>query len=473
MNDETRVLILDDEPEMLENVDRMLSAEGYRCWTLSDPRRFRELRKEVDPDVLITDLRMPEADGMTILAAARADDPSLPVILITAYGTVSSAVDAMHEGAFDYLTKPFTVDELVVAVERAVRHRHLTLENRRLRQEIRRGSRAPSAIGTSPAFERVLERTRKVALTDANVLITGESGTGKELFARLVHDMSGRSEGPFVPIDCAALPESLLESELFGHEAGAFTGAVSRRDGLIVGADGGTLFLDEIGELSLPLQSKLLRVLEERQVRRLGDSRLVDVDVRLVSATNMNLKEALRAGDFREDLYYRLNVVGLELPPLRERTGDIPLLAGRFLEEFAAASGKDVPEVSPEAWRILERYDWPGNIRQLRNVIHRMVVLDEDGLIAAGDLPTENHSLGAEPSGGAEFDDPGICLDYDNAREEAMHAFRAAYLERLLDAHDGNVSQAARTAGVHRRTIHRWINELEEARNGKDTDDTS
>ncbi|NIP56538.1 MAG: response regulator [Gemmatimonadetes bacterium] len=460
MSEETRVLILDDEPEMLENLDRMLSGEGYSCWTLSDPEGFRELRARVDPDVLITDLRMPGADGMTILAAARADDPSLPVILITGYGTVSSAVDAMHEGAFDYLTKPFTVDALLVSVERAARHRRLVQENRTLREEVRRGSRTETVIGSSPAFVRILERAQKVAPTDATVLITGESGTGKEVLARLVHDLSRRAEGRFVPVDCAALPEGLLESELFGHEEGAFTGAVSRRDGLIVEADGGTLFLDEIGDLSVPLQSKLLRVLEERQVRRLGDSRLVDVDIRLVAATNANLKETLRDGSFREDLYYRLNVVGLELPPLRARRDDIPLLAGRFLEEFAASTGKEVPEVSPEAWRVLERYDWPGNIRQLRNVVHRLVALDEDGLIAAGDLPTEIR-FPATDRARLGVSGNGMSLDYERAREEAKLAFRATYLERLLDAHDGNISQAARTAGVSRRTIHRWIADLE------------
>lgn len=471
MPDETRVLVLDDEPAMLENIDRMLSAEGYQCWTLSDPSGFRDLRAEIDPDVLITDLRMPTADGMTILASARADDPSLPVIVITAYGTVSSAVDAMHEGAFDYLTKPFSVDALVVAVERAARHRRLTLENRKLRQEIRQGSRDRSIIGTSPSFERILDRARKVALTEANVLITGESGTGKEVFARLVHEASGRSAGPFVPVDCAALPAGLLESELFGHVQGAFTGAIARRDGLIVEAHGGTLFLDEIGELSVALQSKLLRVLEERQVRRLGDSRLLDVDVRLISATNKKLKEALDRGDFREDLYYRLNVVELDLPPLRERVGDIPLLIGHFFEEFAAATGKDIPEVSPEAWKVLESYRWPGNIRQLRNVAHRLVALDEDGLVTAADLPGELESTGGGLAHDLATADVGKQLDYGLARQASTLSFRAAYLARLLATHDGNVSQAARTAGVHRRTLYRWMAEVEEHQRKGDHDE--
>jgi len=460
MADETTVLILDDEPEMLENLERMLSTQGYQCHTLSDPTEFRRVRNDVNPDVLITDLRMPGADGMTILAVARADDPSLPVIVITGYGTVSSAVDAMHEGAFDYLTKPFTVDALLVAVERAARHRKLVLENRELRDEIRRGRRRETVIGTSPAFVRILERARKVAPTDANVLVTGESGTGKELVARLLHEHSQRADQPFVPVDCASLPEGLLESELFGHEEGAFTGAVSRREGLVVEASGGTLFLDEIGEMGVSLQSKLLRVLEERQVRHLGDSNLVDVDIRVVAATNVNLKDALREDTFREDLYYRLNVVSLELPPLRGRREDIPLLAGRFLEEFAASTGKDVPEVSPEAWRALERYHWPGNIRQLRNVIHRLVALDDAGLIAVGDLPMDIRFPGLDRRNGRGPGD-STSLEYDQAREDARHAFQAAYLERLLKAHDGNISQAARTAGVSRRTIHRWIAELE------------
>lgn len=465
MDDAHKVLILDDEPEMLENLDRMLSAEGFRCWTLADPARFREVRNQVDPDVLITDLRMPGADGMTILAAARADDPSLPVILITGYGTVSSAVDAMHEGAFDYLTKPFTVDDLLVSVRRAARHRALVVENRTLREEVRRGSRVETVVGTSPAFVRVLERARKVASTDANVLIRGESGTGKEVVARLIHDVSQRAERRFLPVDCAALPEGLLESELFGYEEGAFTGAVSRRNGLLLEANGGTIFLDEIGELSVRLQSKLLRVLEERQVRHLGDSRLVDVDVRVVAATNVNLEEALRDGSFRRDLYYRLNVVGLELPPLRVRREDIPLLAGQFLEEFAESTGKDVPEVSPDAWKALERYHWPGNVRELRNVSHRLVALDEDGLIAVGDLPTEIRFPGSGPMADPAFGN-GMPLEYSRAHELAERAFRARYLERLLDAHEGNISRAAETAGVSRRTIHRWIAELQGPRPG-------
>lgn len=460
MTDTTRVLIVDDEPEMLENIDRMLSSEGYLCRTLSDPARFRDVRNEIDPDVVITDLRMPGADGMTILTVARADDSTLPVILITGYGTVSSAVDAMHEGAFDYLTKPFSVDDLLMSVERAARHRALVVENRTLREKVRLGSREETVVGTSPSFVRVVERAKKVATTDANILITGESGTGKEVLARLVHEASQRAEGRFLPVDCAALPEGLLESELFGYQEGAFTGAVSKRRGLVVEADGGTLFLDEIGEMTPPLQSKLLRVLEERQVRHLGDSRLVDVDIRVVAATNANLAEAMRCGDFRQDLYYRLNVVGLELPPLRARREDIPLLASRFLEELAESTDRGVPEVSPEAWRVLRRYHWPGNIRQLRNVIHCLVALDEDGRVTVADLPTEIRFPEAAPNGAGSYGS-GSTMDYARAREEADRAFRASYLERLLDAHDGNVSAAAKTAGVSRRSIHRWIAELE------------
>ncbi|MFQ5537291.1 MAG: sigma-54-dependent transcriptional regulator [Gemmatimonadota bacterium] len=459
MNDTAaRVMIVDDEAEILENLDRLLSSEGYLCTTLQDPMRFRDVRAEVEPDVLITDLRMPGADGMTILAAARADDPHLPVILITGFGTISSAVEAMQEGAFDYLAKPFTADQLLVAVERAVRHRRLVLENRELKEQVRGG---PRIVGSSAVFTRVLDRVRRVAPTDANVLITGESGTGKEVIARLVHEQSRRADGPFVPVDCASLPEGLLESELFGHEKGAFTGAVARKKGLLAEANGGTVFLDEIGELSMPLQAKLLRALEQRQIRPVGDSQLQDIDVRVIAATNRDLVEAVAEGTFREDLYYRLNVVEIRMPPLRERWDDLPQLAGMFLKEAALAAGREVPHITPDAWAALERYDWPGNIRQLRNVMHRLVALHEDRVVSVADLPREIRNGQKPTDGGSE---PGsgfgsLPLDYQEAKELAMQRFMEAYLDQLLHAHGGNVSSSARTAGVSRRTLHRWLAE--------------
>ena len=458
-----KVLVIDDEREILENIDRLLTAEGYDCTTLIDSTRFRDVRAEVEPDVVITDLMMPKADGMTLLTVAQADDPSLPVILITGFGTISSAVEAMQEGAFDYLAKPFTQEQLFAAVARASRHRGLLVENLELKEQIGKGDRV---IGNSAAFSRVLDRVGRVATTDANVLITGESGSGKEVIARLIHDQSLRAQGPFLPVDCAALPDGLMESELFGHEKGAFTGAVARRRGLLPEANGGTLFLDEIGELSVPMQSKLLRALEQRQVRPVGESRLVDLDVRVVTATNVDLESGVADGSFREDLYYRLNVVNIELPPLRERKDDLPLLAGMFLKEAAAAAGRELPHITPESWAALERYAWPGNIRQLRNVMQRLVALHEDGQVGLSDLPREvRNGKRVETVAVAPSDMP---LEYEEAKDMAMRHFMRAYLDRLLEAHGGNVSTAAKTAGVSRRTVHRW---LAEYRNGVEIGD--
>lgn len=457
-----RILIIDDEVEILENLDRLLSDEGYDCFTLAEPRRFRELMPEARPDVLITDLRMPVVDGMTLLAIAKADDPLLPVIVITGHATVGSAVEAIQEGAFDYLAKPFSADQLAVVVDRAIRYRRLMVENEELKGLA--GRTGPNIIGSSSQTARLLDQIQRVAPTDANVLIVGESGTGKELVAQGVHHASRRNKGPFIPVDCASLPEGLLESELFGHEKGAFTGAVAQRKGLVEDANGGTLFLDEIGEMPLALQAKLLRVLEQRQVRRVGRSQTVDVDVRFVAATNVDLEAAVKDGAFREDLYYRLNVVKLSVPPLRARPGDIVLLAEHFLRNFATTSHRSPPMVSPDAWDALERFRWPGNVRQLRNVIERAVALDSDGKVTVADLPSElrmdsTNGVGPEPQrdGAPRLKTNFAAVPYAEARDEAMNTFRSAYLQQLLDMHEGNISQAARSAGISRRTLHRWL----------------
>jgi two-component system response regulator HydG len=456
----SRILIVDDEPEMLDNLDYLLTAAGHRCWKLADPLRFRELRAEVRPHVVISDVKMPGADGMTILAAAMADDPILPVILITGYGSIASAVEAIQQGAFDYLEKPFSSKQLSITVERALRHRSLLEENRSLRRQIKEGLEM-DLVGSSEPFLDLLDQVRRVADTAANVLVTGESGTGKELIARSIHRQSTRRGGPFVPVDCAALPDGLLESEVFGHTKGAFTGAVTSQKGLLVTAHGGTVFLDEIGELAPPLQAKLLRVIEERQVRPVGSPALVDVDIRIVAATNVDLEAAVAEGAFREDLFYRLNVVWLRIPPLRDRPGDVVLLAERFLTELAEKSGKDRLSIPDGVWRRLEAYHWPGNVRQLRNAVERMVALADGGPITASSLPPE--ILSALPKG-MEFtkglSEPST-VRYSEARGEALLAFRAWYLQRLIDACGGNISRAAQVAGVNRRTVYRWLTELE------------
>jgi len=441
---------------MLENCERLLSREGYTCTTLAEPLRFRQVAAEVDPDIIITDLRMPGADGLTILAAGVADDRTRPVILMTAFATVASAVAAVREGAFDYITKPFTADQLLVAVERAARYRRLTVENRTLRQQVELTQGGDGILGSSAVMQRLLEQAAKVAPTDANVLITGESGTGKELMALFMHAHSLRQAKPFVTVDCAAMPEGLLESELFGHERGAFTGAVQRTDGLLAKANGGTVFFDEIAELGTSLQSKLLRALEQRQIRRLGDSRLINLDIRVVAATNHDLEATVAAGLFREDLYYRLNVVHFNLPPLRARHGDVRILMTAFLEEFAVTARRRPPEVTAEVWTILERHPWPGNVRELRNTAQRLVVLDNDGQITPEDLDDA-----LQPRVKLREGEPASWpLSYSEAQDKALRDFRAAYVGRLLEVNGGNVSRAAVAAGVSRRTLHRWLAEL-------------
>jgi DNA-binding NtrC family response regulator len=461
MSARARILVVDDEPAMLENCRRLLAADGCECHTLQEPLRIRAVLHELQPDLLLLDMCMPDADGMTVLTAAIADAPTLPVIVITAFASISSAVRAMQEGAFDYLAKPFRADQLRMAVDRALRYRGLALENEVLRAQV--SGQTAEVIGSSPQFLRVLEQARKVARTDANVLITGESGTGKEVLARFIHSESPRRTRPFIPVDCAALPEGLLESELFGHERGAFTGAVARRDGLLASANGGTAFLDEITDMSPGLQAKLLRALEDRKIRRLGSGDFVDIDLRIIAATNVDLEAAVETGAFRHDLYYRLNVVPFRMPPLRERNGDIALLMQFFLRQSAGELGCEPPQVSPDVWDALERHRWPGNVREVRNLARRLIALGEDGRLRLSDLPeTVRGSLPAHNTAAPRWlGRAGAELPaYENAREQALHEFQTLYVRQLLDRHGNNVTRAARAARVSRRTLHRWMAEF-------------
>jgi DNA-binding NtrC family response regulator len=444
---------------MLDNVVRLLSGVGFQCHPLGDATAFRTVAESVQPDVILTDIRMPGADGMTILAASLADDPTRPVILMTAFASVTSAVAAIREGAFDYITKPFSVDQLTVAVERAVRYRRLTHENRTLRQQVGANEVVGGLLGASPEMRRLHQQIRRVAPTEASALIQGESGTGKELVARALHALSARARAPFVTVDCASLPEGLMESELFGHERGAFTGAVQRKEGLLGLANGGTVFLDEVGELPLALQAKLLRVLEQREIRRVGDSRIQSLDIRVVAATNVDLQAAVADGRFREDLYYRLEVVTLTVPALRDRPGDVRVLAEAFLNEYAEALHKPPPRISDDAWSALEAYRWPGNVREVRNAMQRLVVLDESGTVTRRELPDSIRHALAVPV--RRSDAP--LGSYDEALSGAMTSFRDGYVRRLLAQYDGNVTQAAAAAGVSRRTLHRWLSELHDA----------
>ena len=447
-----RVLVIDDELDMLESCARLLSHLGYLVVTEADSTKAPTMFERERPDLVLTDLRMPGLDGLGVLRAIRAIDPSATVILITAFATIETAVEAVKEGAFDYLPKPFSGDQLRVCIERALEQRRLREENRRLLEQLTETYRFDKIIGRSLPMLQVFETIKKVAKSEANILIVGETGTGKELIARSLHVNSRRTSKPFIPVDCASLPENLLESELFGHEKGAFTGAQATRPGLFEFASGGTIFLDEVGDIGMNLQAKLLRVLQEREVRRVGSNRTIEVDVRVISATNRDLAQAVAKGEFREDLYYRLNVISVPLPPLRDRKGDIPLIAHHYIGKYAASSGKEVKGIVPETMQLLEEYRWPGNVRELQNVIERAVVLTEHELLRPEDLPEHIQTRAGIVSPISPTD-----LPLKRAKEEWAASFEREYLVQLLKRHDGNISQAAKSAGVDRKTIHRLL----------------
>jgi len=387
MDDRPRILIVDDEPNMCRSLKIMLGEEGrYAIQTATDSAAALGL---IEPgvDMVITDLSMPGPDGLAILRRAKEVSEEIQVVIMTAYSTVESAVEAMKLGALEYLIKPFSNDELLLTVEKALRLNELKRENRNLRARLREATRMGELIGQSEPMQQVFFMIERAAETDATVLVTGESGTGKELVARAIHSTGHRREGPFVPINCAALTDTLLESELFGHEKGAFTGAIRTKIGRLEQADRGALFLDEVGDMSPALQTKLLRALEERACTRVGGTETIEVDVRYVAATNRDLESAIADGSFREDLYYRLNVIAIRVPPLRERLGDVPLLAEYFLEQAAASSGKPSRELSAEAREALMRYTFPGNVRELQNIIERAQILSDGEVIEAADLP--------------------------------------------------------------------------------------
>lgn len=445
------ILLIDDEPDFLQDCQKLLQRRGYQCLTASESWTGIEMVKEQRPALVLTDLRMPKLDGLGVLEQVKRVDPDIIVVLITAYATIPTAIEATHKGAFDYLAKPFTAEQLYAVVERALEYRQLSEERQGASLARDFEFDAPEIIGTSPAMQRVFELMQKAAQVDASVLIMGESGTGKELIARAIHRNSPRRDKPFVPVDCVAIPETLIESELFGHEKGAFTDAHVARPGLFELAHGGTLFLDEIGDLPLLTQAKLLRVLEERQVRRIGSRTFQEVDVRMISATHRNLSEMVAAGTFREDLYYRLNVIPLAVPPLRDRPSDIGLLANHFLAEFVKASSKTVRWISASALMILRKYHWPGNVRELRNVIERAAALTSLEYITPLDLPPELVKADAE------LDRLISTVPFQEAKRKLIDDFERDYLTRLLAQAQGNVTQAARLAGMARTAFQRLL----------------
>ena len=441
MADSFHILVVDDEPVQREMVSGFLKKQGFEVITADSGEKALELFRHEAFDLILTDQKMANMSGLELLQAVHVINPETAVILITAFGTVEAAVAALKEGAIDYLTKPVNLDDLLYRVRRVSNRYRIVHENRELREALGERHRIEGIIGESGQMLEVLSMVRRAAPSEATVLIRGESGTGKELIAQAIHFASPRARGPLVKVNCAALPETLLESELFGHEKGAFTGAVTSRQGRFELADGGTIFLDEIGDLPLHLQAKLLRVLQEREYEKVGSSHSVKVNVRILAASHTPLEALLKAGQFREDLYYRLNVVTILLPPLRERRSDLTLLIDHFLERFAAKNHKTIQGVTREARDNLLRYDYPGNVRELENIIERAVVLTRDDVIGSGDLPL----MVQEPK--------VVDLDGETTLTVAVEALERRMIREALARSDGVQTRAAELLGMSERAL--------------------
>ena len=447
-----RVLVVDDEVHQRDILQMILEAEGYETVTAGNARQGREAAARQAFDVVLTDLKMPDTSGIVLLEELLKTQPGVLVILMTAHGTIGSAVEAMRKGAFDYLTKPLERDELLIVLGRAMERSSLLRENRMLHEQLRDRFRLENIVGAHGTMQDVFRIVYKVAASNSTVLIYGESGTGKELIARALHHGSDRRGRPFYAVNIAALPESILEAELFGYEKGAFTGADSRKVGLFEQASGSTLFLDEVGDLRRDLQVKLLRTLQEREILRVGGTDRIPVDVRIIAATNQDLEHAVREGQFREDLYYRLNVIPILLPPLRERRTDIPPLVEHFMKKYAVAGrGKELAE---SALKVLMAYDWPGNVRELESVVERALLLSDGEVIVPEDLPAAVRSGAAARRSPLSADIPDSGIDLDGLERELIL--------RALEKASGNVSRAARLLGLSRRTLQYRLEKIQQ-----------
>jgi len=450
--DQATVIVVDDDREMANVLCDVLTEAGYRALSAGSGKEAVTLVKEEDPDLLITDLRMSGMSGHQLQIELKRIAPSLPVIIITAFGSIPTAIESMKLGAFDYLTKPFGNDELLLVVSRALEDCKLRQEVRRLRSELARSYGLPNIIATDPKMIAVLGMIEQIADSSASVLITGESGTGKDLIARALHFSSARRDGPFIPINCAAIPESLIESELFGYVKGAFTDARQGKTGLFLAARGGTLFLDEIGEMPPPLQAKLLRAIEDKRIRPLGAIEETSIDVRIVAASNTDLDKAIAEGKFRSDLYYRLATVTLPVPPLRERPQDIALLARHFLIRASAEAGKNVRDLDPDAMAYLMRYRWPGNVRELQSAIQTGVILSRDSNFGVKDLPARITGSGA----------PAAKLLEDAVqRRLSLDQLEREYVRAVLESVNGNKTEASVILQIDRKTLYRKLEEPE------------
>ena len=449
MKVKSTVLVVDDDSSHRFMLKKLMTGWGYEVSEADDGSSAINSVKERPFDLILMDIRMIKVSGLEALSEIKSFNPSIPVIIMTAYSSVETAVEALKNGAYDYLTKPLDFDELRLAMERAMEHVQLKEENRRLRETLGARFDRQKIIGRSQSMNKLLETVAQVATSEATVLITGDSGTGKELIAGAIHFNSHRKEGPFIKMNCAAVTETLLESELFGHEKGSFTGATRRKEGKFVQADKGSLFLDEIGEMSMAMQVKLLRALQEREITRVGGEEVIKVDVRVIAATNKDLKKAIQEGGFREDLFYRLNVVTLNVPPLKDRIEDIPLLAQHFLEEFAAKNNKNLKGITPQAMDSLIRYKWPGNVRELMNAIERAVVLSRSEYLDTLDLPFATE--GEVPA------DPTMTSGIINHANLPLEEVEKATVLKTLESSGGNKSEAARRLGITRKTLHKKL----------------
>lgn len=452
---QSRIMIVDDDADTLALLREIMTKEGYQVETIEDAETALRRVNEWQPELVITDIQMPRMDGLALLTAVRERAPDVMVILLTAFGSLKTAVDGIKTGAFDYLSKPFIVDEIRLVVRRALEHKKLMRENRSLRDQLRERYRFDNLVGSSPGMVAVYKLVARVAESDSTVLIQGESGTGKELIARAIHANSGRSSGPFVAIDTGSLAETLLESELFGHERGAFTGAVASKKGLLEQAHLGTCFLDEIADLSPAMQSKLLRALQEREIRRVGSSASRAINVRFIAASKKDLKPLVEDGQFREDLYYRLEVITIAIPALRDRVEDIPLLSQYFVGKYGRTKEHPVTGFSPEAMSLLVHYVWPGNVRELEHAIERAIALTPHPIIMPEDLPETIREFTVQ----------------DNSRARGwgtLEEVERNYIQRVLEAHHHDHDQVAAILGIHRKTLlrklHRYAQERPDQR---------
>lgn len=442
MTSTIQILAVDDDVIACQLLQEVLQKEGYRVRTATSGQEAIRLAQDVPFDLAILDIRMPDISGIEVLKALKRLNAQMPVLMTTAYSSMQTAIEATRQGAYDYLSKPCKIEELTLTVKRALEQSRLLRENQYFRQELREKYRFENIVGTTPAMLEIYKTVARLVDSKTTVLIQGESGTGKELIARALHFNGVRAERPFIAVDCASLTESLLESELFGHVRGAFTGAVATKKGLFEQADGGTIFLDEIAEVSPALQAKLLRVLQQHEIRRVGGTEFIPLDVRVIAATNRDLAALVKAGRFRDDLFYRLNVVTLHLPPLRERLDDLPLLANYFLRKYSEATHKLITHITPEAMQVLCSYDWPGNVRELEHTIERAVTLTRNNCLLPEDLPPKQHKAPPPMPSPAQ-----TWLSLDELEKR--------HIQAVLQATQGNKQKAAQILGINRRSLYR------------------